>query len=126
MDWVWEIYEDHIMRRLGRDGGAEPTDERVRELFLEVLSDSTVTVLVQEPWRGSVRFKCLDRRRVADWLELIRQPEAVLKERWGGGKYKLNFHQGWQFIATRNFKPDGEPLWQDVPEFELTSQTVAL
>ncbi|NNF04812.1 MAG: hypothetical protein HKN17_10130 [Rhodothermales bacterium] len=96
----------------------------MRELFLDVLADSTVTVLVQEPWRGSVRFKTLDRRRVADWLELIRDPEAVLKERWGGGKYKLNFHQGWQFIATRNFKPDGEPLWPDVPEFEMTSHNV--
>lgn len=113
------------MRRLGRSGGAEPTDERVRELFLDVLSDSTVTVLVQEPWRGSVRFKTLDRRRTAEWLELLRDPEAVLKARWGGGKYKLNFHQGWQFIATRNFKPDGEPLWQDVPEFETTTHKVA-
>ena len=125
MDWVWEIYEDHIMRRLGRSGGAPPTDERIRELFLEVLADSTVTVLVQEPWRGSVRFKTLDRRRVSKWLELIREPEAVLKARWGGGKYKLNFHQGWQFIATRNFKPDGEPLWPNVPEFETTTHNVA-
>jgi len=124
VDWVWEIFEDHIMRRLNRGDGGEPTEERIRELFLEVLSDSTVTVLVQEPWRGSVRFKTLDRRRVADWLELIREPEAVLKARWGGGKYKLNFHQGWQFIATRNFKPDGEPRWKDVPEFETTPEPV--
>ena len=47
------------------------------------------------------------------------ESEAILEylfERYGGGKFKLNFHQGWHFVATQNFKPQGEPRWQDLPD----------
>ncbi len=28
----------------------------------------------------------------------------------------MNFHHGLHFVSTKNFKPQGPPLWQAVPE----------
>ncbi len=52
-------------------------------------------------------------------MDLFRDPEGYLFERFGGGKYKLNFHEGWNFVATQNFKPEGEPKWTDLPGMDL-------
>ena len=83
------------------------------------LGESTVTVLVQEPWQGSVRFKALARYDWDEMTGLLEDPMNYLQGCFGGGKFKLNFHQGWNFIATQNFKPEGEPKWKDLAEIEL-------
>lgn len=119
MEWVWELYEEYVTTQLEREGIDDPTAEDLEAAFLEVLSESTVTVLVQEPWRGSVRFKGLARYDADEMFDLLNNPEAFLVERFGGGKFKLNFHRGWHFVATQNFKPDGEPKWKDLPEIEF-------
>ena len=74
---------------------------------------------MQEPWQNSVRFKGLERGAVLDRMDLIHDPMRYLAERYGGGKFKLNFHQGWQFVATQNFKPEGAPKWEDAPEIDF-------
>ena len=28
----------------------------------------------------------------------------------------MNFHHGMHFVGTRDFKPEGEPRWQAIPE----------
>jgi hypothetical protein len=116
MDWIWPLYERHVRRGLSRQGEEHPDDDRIEAAFLAVLGESTVTVLVQEPWRGSVRFKRLAHERTADCLDLLREPEAWLARQYGGGKFKLNFHHGRHFVATRNFKPEGTPRWEVLPE----------
>ena len=119
MDWVWELYQKYIRKLFERSGNAAPSDDDLEQLFLQVLSESTVTVLVQEPWQNSVRFKGLERGRVLDKMDLIHDPMTYLFERYGGGKFKLNFHQGWNFVATQNFKPEGASKWHDLPEIEF-------
>jgi hypothetical protein len=49
-------------------------------------------------------------------MPLLMEPENFLLEHFGGGKFKLNFHQGLNFIATKNFKPQGEPKWKNLPD----------
>ena len=119
MEWVWLLFEKYIRKQLTRSGIGEPTDDLLMETFLKVLGESSVTVLVQEPWRGSVRFKGLEQGAVAEKMDLINDPMTYLAERYGGGKYKLNFHQGWNFVATQNFKPEGEPRWKDLPGIDF-------
>lgn len=119
MEWVWTIYKPYVVKQLARAGKHEPTDEELQQTFLNLLSESTVTILVQEPWQNSVRFKGLDRGPVPELFDLLNDPMGYLFERFGGGKYKLNFHQGWNFVATHNFKPEGEPRWKDVPEIDF-------
>ena len=119
MDWVWVLYRTYIVKQLIRGGAATPTDAQLESAFLKALSESSVTILVQEPFQGSVRFKGLARGSILSMRDLIRDPMEYLRSRYGGGKFKLNFHQGWHFVATQNFKPEGDPLWKDLPGIEF-------
>ena len=115
MDWLWELYKDYIKKYLRRMRIYEPKDEQLQETFIKVLRESTLTILVQEPWQNAVRFKGLHRDDVSKMMPLIHDPTSYLLERYGGGKFKINFHQGMNFIATINFKPEGDPKWLDMP-----------
>ena len=116
MDWVWALYRKYITKKLVQAGNPNPSESDLEKAFLEALAESTVTILVQEPWQNSVRFKGLARAPVLELMDLIRDPMGYLFEHYGGGKFKLNFHQGWHFVATQNFKPQGTPKWPDMPE----------
>jgi hypothetical protein len=116
MEWVWRLYREYVYKQLARAGRSAPDDDEVQRAFLDLLGESTVTILVQEPWQNSVRFRELARHRSDEMTALFNDPLAYLAGRFGGGKFKLNFHQGWNFIATQNFKPPGEPRWRDLPE----------
>ncbi len=116
MDWVWTLCQDYVRKHLRRQRVYEPTDAQLQEAFIEILSESTVSVLVQEPWQTGVRFKGLAKYDATNMTPLLSSPESYLFEKFGGGKYKLNFHQGLNFIATKNFKPEGEPKWIDLPD----------
>jgi len=119
MEWLWPVFKSYIERDFARKGVDEPSDEALAEALFTTVGGCTVTILVQEPWQNSVRFKALARMEVRDATDLLADPMAYLAEQYGGGKFKLNFHEGWHFVATQNFKPDGPPLWKDLPEIEL-------
>ncbi len=119
MEWVWELYKEYVKKQLKHSGIDHPTEAQLQNSFIGILSKSTVTVLVQEPWQNSVRFKGLAKYDVENMMPLLNDPMNFLVENFGGGKFKLNFHQGMNFIATQNFKPDGEPKWCDMPEIDF-------
>ncbi len=116
MEWVWELYESYVRKELRRLGWENPGDEKLQNAFIQIMSESTVTVLVQEPWQNAVRFKGLAKYDAQYMMPLLNDPLNYLLEHFGGGKFKLNFHQGLNFIATKNFKPEGEPKWRDLPD----------
>ena len=116
MDWGWELFQDYVRKYLRRHKIYEPTDEQLQESFIQIMSETTVTVLVQEPWQNAVRFKGLAKYDVNSMMPLINDPMGFLVKNFGGGKFKLNFHQGLNFIATKNFKPEDEPRWHDLPD----------
>jgi len=116
MDWVWILYEDYVRKEWRRLGNNSPAQAELQEMFINILSESTVSVLVQEPWQNAVRFKGLAKHDASTMMPLLGDPMNYLFERFGGGKYKLNFHQGLNFIATKNFKPEGEPKWKELPD----------
>ncbi len=119
MEWVWKLLEKFVVADLDRSGIQNPSDTELENAFVTLLSETTVTVLVQEPWRNSVRFKCLAKFHSEEMFDLLNRPESFLRENYGGGKFKLNFHRGWHFVATQNFKPDGDPVWKSLPEIEM-------
>ena len=119
MEWLWPLFQPYIRKQFERNGRTDPTDEELQEAFIRLVGETSVTVLVQEPWRGSVRFKGLARYEATENFELLNDPMAYLFEKFGGGKFKLNFHQGWNFVATQNFKPEGEPRWKEMPEIDF-------
>ncbi len=119
MAWVWTLYEKYIRGKLANSGNNSPTEAELEAAFLRSMSRSSVTILVQVPIPNSVRFKGLARGTILEMSELLTDPMTYLKEKYGGGKFKLNFHEGWHFVSTKNFKPDGPPLWEDMPEISF-------
>ena len=119
MEWLWPLFEPYIRKGFERRGVETPSEAELHDAFVRLLGGVTVTILVQEPWRGSVRFKGLDRIEAAEAFDLLNDPQTYLFDRFGGGKYKLNFHEGWNFVATHNFKPEGTPLWKDHPGIDF-------
>lgn len=118
MEWVEKLYTPYIRRTFKWEKRAEVPPEVFRQRFEQIFSESLITILVQEPWYGTVRFKGLARHFTDECGELIANPEAYLVAHYGGGKFKLNFHHGWNFVATINFKPPGAPAWQDLPAID--------
>lgn len=114
MEWVQQLYAPYVRRTFKWEDRIEITLEDAQRRFEQIFSESVVTVLVQEPWHSTVRFKGLVHYYADEVGELIADPVAYLHEHFGGGKFKINFHHGWNFVATINFKPQGEPKWQNM------------
>ncbi len=114
--WAWVLLEPYVDRALDARGKASPTPQEVLDEVARLWPDLACTLLVQEPWQGTIRFKRLLRLRGNAMRPFLETPEAFLRERFGGGKFKVNFHHGLHFVSTKNFKPSGEPLWMRVPE----------
>jgi hypothetical protein len=114
--WAWVLIEDYVDRSLETRGATNPTARDTLAEVARLWPDLSCTILVQEPWQGTVRFKRLLRLRGDEMRPFLEAPEAFIQERFGGGKFKLNIHHGMHFVNTKNFKPPGPPHWQAVPE----------
>jgi hypothetical protein len=118
--WAWVLLEPYVDRRLSGRGMDHPTPHQTLEEVARLWPDLSCTILVQEPWQGTIRFKRLLRLGGEAMRPFLEAPEAFIAERFGGGKFKVNFHHGMHFVSTKNFKPPGSPRWQTVPEIEET------
>lgn len=114
--WAWVLLEPYVDRRLEACGLANPSPRQTLEELARLWSDLSCTLMVQEPWMGTIRFKRLLRLRGDEMRPFFEDPEGFLRERFGGGKFKMNLHHGMNFVNTKNFKPEGPPRWQAVPE----------
>ena len=84
MEWVWELFKKQIMKQLAGEGREAPDQDELQRTFMRVLSESTVTVLVQEPWQNSVRFRTLAKYDWEAMKPLIADPMQYLADRFGG------------------------------------------
>ncbi len=114
--WAWVLLETYVDRSLEGRGNTNPTPQETLEELARLWPDLSCTLMVQVPWMGTVRFKRLLRLQGDAMRPFFDAPEAYLRERFGGGKFKMNLHHGMHWINTKNFKPQGAPLWEAVPE----------
>ena len=114
--WAWVLIENYVDRCLEDRGTTNPTAQETLAEVARLWPDLTCTILVQEPWQGTVRFKRLVRLRADEMRPFLESPESFIRDRFGGGKFKLNIHHGMHFVNTKNFKPEGPPRWQALPE----------
>jgi hypothetical protein len=114
--WAWVLIEDYVDRSLEGRRVPSPSPRDTLAEVARLWPDLSCTILVQEPWQGTVRFKRLLRLRGDAMRPFLEAPEAFIRERYGGGKFKLNIHHGMHFVNTKNFKPEGPPLWDTAPE----------
>ena len=116
--WVGRLLRPFVRNMLVRKGNGEPTEGDLEGAFAGLWRECSAKLMVQEPWMGTVRFKCLARYRPEEFEPLVLDPMSYLGERFGGGKFKVNIYQGMNFVATRNFKPEGDPKWREMPELQ--------
>ncbi len=109
MDWLWPIYLEHIGRILPPGGSEQHT-------FMQSLVESTATLFAMEPIGDTIRFKGLGRWPLPEVPDLLADPNAFIANRYGGGKYKVNFHHVDTFVGTHNFRTWGDELWRDAKE----------
>jgi hypothetical protein len=115
MDWLWPIYEEHIMRMCDRMG-LDRESLQVGDLFMAVLGESTATLFVMEPVGDSIKFMGLGRWDLSDVPDLVSDPNTFIDTHFGGGKYKVNFHHKRHFVGTHNFRTYSEELWRNMEE----------
>jgi hypothetical protein len=117
-DWVWRLYEPYLRKEAERRGMARPLTRELAGILAEFWPECSARLMVQEPWMGTIRFKRLAKYDAESVLPLAAAPEAYIREHFGGGKFKVNFYHGMNFVSTKNFKPEGPPIWKDVPALE--------
>ncbi len=117
--WCWELIEPYLRRNLLNGGLERPARAQLLQEFVRVWPAFTATIGVQEPFAGTIRFKWLVRLTSTEMAPLLDDPAGWIGSNWGGGKFKVNLHHGMHFVSTKNFKPEGEPRWRDVPELTL-------
>lgn len=116
MDWLLPLYSEYIDREFHRPGGACPGNS-LEEAFMGTLASSTATLFIMEPTSGSnIRFKGLGRWMLPEQPEFLADPNAFIADRFGGGKYKVNFHHGATFVCTHNFRTWGDERWRTMDE----------
>ena len=118
MDWIWPLYEEYVRREVDRRT-VEPGQAELQAAFLTALAESTATLYVMEPVGDTIRFKGLGRWRLAEATDLVADPNAFIAERFGGGKFKVNFHRLATFVATHNFRTYGDALWREADELSF-------
>ena len=116
--WCWDLLEPYLTRNLVNRGIERPTRKKVLEEFGRVWPAMTVTLGVQEPFAGTIRFKWLVRMSSETLTPFLEDPMGWIGEHYGGGKFKVNLHHGLHFVNTKNFKPAGEPRWVALPALE--------
>ena len=118
MEWLWPLFEPHV--RLEIDWSGQPADySALQGAFLSALATSTATLYVMEPVADTIRFRGLGRWPLPDVPDLLADPNGFIADRFGGGKYKINFHHGATFVCTHNFRVHGEPRWREMEEIDF-------
>ena len=112
MDWLWPLYAEHV-GRLADDSGDQSV---LQEHFIASLLRSTATLYIMEPIGDTIRFKGLGQWLLSEVPDLLSDPHAFIADRFGGGKFKINFHDRLTFVGTHNFRTYGDELWRDIDE----------
>ena len=118
MDWLWPLYQEHVHRVMCMEPG-EPSQSELQTAFLRALGHSTATLFVMEPVGATIRFRGLGRWKLSDVPDLMTDPHRFISDGFGGGKYKVNFHDGHTFVGTHNFRTWGDERWRELPEVEF-------
>jgi len=115
--WVWKLFTGdaypYIRRTLQQQHGRPPTQDEIRGKFFEIYPHCTVKIMVMELVGLGLEFQDLATHPYGadDFSRLMADPLGYLGRTFGGGKFKLSFYYGDQFVATQNFKVGGRPKW---------------
>lgn len=104
--------------------GAGLPDAELAHAFLSILGQSSATLYVMEPVGETIRFKGLGKWPLAEVPSLLADPNAFIADRWGGGKFKVNFHHRSSFVGTHNFRTYGDERWREMEEVAVEDPVI--
>ncbi len=110
--WVKKAFRDYYKPKLRRELKRDPTPEEMDSRFEEIYANVNCVLLVGIYEGVVISFHEIAQFTLEEFKQFRDRPEEYLKERFGGGNYKLNFFEGPSFIVCVNFKPKGEPKWE--------------
>ena len=96
------------------DGSDDQSQQQ--DAFMGSMMRSSATLFVMEPVGDTIRFKGLGKWPLHAVPELLTDPHAFIADRFGGGKFKVNFHDALTFVGTHNFRTFGDELWREAKE----------
>ena len=113
IDWVKEAFRDYYKPKLRRELKRVPTQEECDVRFWEIYDQLKLTLLVGVQEGVSIFFYEIAQFTLEEFNSFRYTTEDYLRERFGGGNFKLNFYEGPSFVVTVNFKiKDAEPKWE--------------
>ncbi|MFQ5483389.1 MAG: hypothetical protein ACE5ER_11610 [Nitrospinaceae bacterium] len=113
IQWVKSAFRDYFKPRLRRDLKRAPTDEEFDRRFWEIYEQLRLTLLVGVQEGVGIQFYEIAQFTLEEFNTFRYRTEDYLKDRFGGGNFKLNFYEGNSFVVTVNFKIKGvEPKWE--------------
>ena len=123
--WVYELLREYAKKAARRAKGNEPTEDEILAEFKRTLAVCTLRILATEKVGMILVFRDLETYPPTDpnRERLIADPTRFIAERFGGGKFKINFHEGDNFAATRNFVTEGESRWKEWLEARPNPET---
>jgi len=114
--WVIKLFTPFLRERLKMAGETFSESSRLEKELLDLWESIWAKIMVQEPWQGTIRFKYIAKFSAAEMEPWLASPLDFLSLVFGGGKFKINFYCSNSFAATQNFKTEGDPHWQNLPE----------
>jgi len=113
IQWVKDAFRDYYKPRLRRELKRVPTQEECDQRFWQIYEKLRLTLLVGIQQGVGVQFYEIAQFTLDEFNTFRYRAEAYLRERFGGGNFKLNFYEGDSFIVTVNFKIKGaDPKWE--------------
>ncbi|MCA9484338.1 MAG: hypothetical protein KC553_11440 [Nitrospina sp.] len=113
IQWIKDAFRDYYKPRLRRDLKRDPTQEEMDRRFEEIYDRLKLTLLVGVNEGVSIQFYEIAQFTLDEFNTFRFSTRDYLKERFGGGNFKLNFYEVDSFIVTVNFKIHGEdPKWE--------------
>ncbi|MBI3605612.1 MAG: hypothetical protein HY202_06255 [Nitrospirae bacterium] len=109
---VWNLYKEHIKSFSHSAVKGEPTLDEMKKTFLSILPECTIKFLAQEKVGMIVQFHHLDTFPASELAE-VTQIQEFLEKKYGGGKFKINFHHRTNFMSTKNYTTNGPLRWKE-------------
>ena len=116
--WFWNLLEDYLKRRARQKVGHEYTKDDMDKDFKEILPTTNLKFFVLLPSGMGMEFKLIGNYETTE-LTHIEDPNPMIEEKYGGGKFKVNIYHGGTFAGTENYKTHGDPKWVEIEDETL-------
>ena len=115
--WMWDMFSEYV-RKITRTAstGAMPVEE-MEKRFLKMHRDFQITLMISDKVGMIVQFLDLETFKFQDLSHLMEEKQFLgfLSDKYGLGKFKVNLHYDWTFVATKNFKiEEGTEKWREI------------